>query len=228
MQLLRGAPDVPFGVHLTLIRDLAAQRWCPIARRDDVPSLVDEEGLLFTNAASQRLRAQARLEHVEREFSAQIDAVARSGLKPTHLDRHALADGGRPDIFDLTLTPARHRGLAVRAWLEPEQRLVRASGLPVLDHPFVDNFALDVPSKAERYVQMFRALPPGLSEWAVHPAFVDEARPEHDLGWAIRRSDYAFLTSPLARRVLDEEHIVVMSYRDLQDRWSLRPAAPAD
>ena len=228
MQMLRRAPEVSFGVHLTLTRDSPAQRWRPVARREDVPSLVDEEGLLFTSAASPKLLAQAHPQDVEREFTAQIDAAARSRLTPTHLDWHALADGGRPDIFDLTVTLARHHGLAVRVWLERGQRLTRASGLPVIDHPFVDSFALGVAGKADRYVKMLRALPPGLSEWAVHPARLDRAAPGQDLGWAVRRSDHAFLTSPLARRVVDEERIVIISSRDLQDRWSTRPAAPAD
>ena len=220
MQLLRRRPSISFGIHLTLTRDGAGHRWAPVASAERVPSLVDAEGLLLTNAAVPQLLAQARLEDVERELRAQIDMVARSGLRPTHLDWHVLADGGRPDLPDLTVTLAREHGLAARVWLDPRRRTLRSRGLPVVDHDFLDSFALPVAGKAERYVQALRSLPAGLSEWAVHPAVGGETAAEADLGWAVRRSDHAFLCSRRARRVIDEEGIVVIDHRALQRVWA--------
>lgn len=68
-------------------------------------------------------------------------------------------------------------------------------------------------------MQLLRALPAGLSEWAVHPGIGEETPAAGDLGWAVRRSDHAFLLSPLARRVLDEEDIVVIDYQRMQQAW---------
>jgi hypothetical protein len=220
IQLLHCTPAVPFGIHLTLTRDGPAHRWAPLVPAERVPSLVDEDGLLFTHARASELLSRARLEEVERELRAQIDAVARSGLTPTHLDWHALADGGRPDVLDLTIELAREHGLAARVWLEDGRRRARRRGLPVVDHDFLDSFALDVAGKTGRYVQLLRSLPAGLSEWAVHPALGGGPAGEDDLGWAVRRSDHAFLVSPLARRVLDEEGIVVIDHRGLQRVWA--------
>jgi chitin disaccharide deacetylase len=59
-----------------------------------------------------------------------------AGLTPTHLDWHCLADGGRADIFDVTLMLADEYGIAVRAWLEPARRKLRDRGLPVVGHDF--------------------------------------------------------------------------------------------
>ena len=42
------------------------------------------------------------------------DDVLATGLTPTHLDWHALADGGRNDIFDLSLALAEEYQLAAR------------------------------------------------------------------------------------------------------------------
>jgi hypothetical protein len=64
-----------------------------------VPSLLDEAGELFTPAQIPELLARARLDEVEHEFRAQVDA----GLTSSHLDWHCLADGGREDILDLTV-----------------------------------------------------------------------------------------------------------------------------
>jgi hypothetical protein len=65
---------------------------------------------------------------------------------------------------------------------------------------------------------MLRDLPPGLNEWAVHPANGNEQR--QPTGWQIRRSDHAFLTSPQAREILDHESITVIDYRPLQQAWN--------
>ncbi|WP_432485501.1 ChbG/HpnK family deacetylase [Kineococcus esterisolvens] len=146
--------------------------------------------------------------------------VARAGLTPTHLDWHVLADGGRADVLELTLALAAEHGMAARVWLEPARSAARRRGLPVLDHDFVDSFALDVDGKAERYLQLLRELPTGLSEWAVRPAVGPETAAEADLGWAVRRSGHDFLLSPRAREVLEEEGIVVLDYRPLQEAWS--------
>jgi predicted glycoside hydrolase/deacetylase ChbG (UPF0249 family) len=220
MRLLRRRPAVPFGVHLTLVRDTAADRWGPLTARERVPSLLDQAGALFTPGAASELLACARLDEVELEFRAQIDAVARAGLTPTHLDFHCLADGGRADIFALTVALAGEYGLAVRAWLDPGRQRLRRRGLPVTDQPFLDSFSLDLDGKPARYARLLRDLPAGLSEWAVHPGLGDEGSQEVDQGWRVRRTDYEFLISRRARELLEAEGIVLIDYRPLQRLWS--------
>lgn len=44
-----------------------------------------------------------RLDELEVEFRAQIEAVLSAGLKPTHLDWHCLHNGGRAD-FDFLIS----------------------------------------------------------------------------------------------------------------------------
>jgi chitin disaccharide deacetylase len=90
-------------------------------------------------------------------------------LTPSHLDWHCLADGGRDDIFDLTVALAAAYGLAVRAWLSPAWAKLRQWGLPAVDYEFLDSFRLDTDGKQARYASLLRGLPAGLSEWAVHP-----------------------------------------------------------
>ena len=43
-QLLRENPDVPFGVHLTLVSEFRTYRWGPLLPSGEVGSLVDESG----------------------------------------------------------------------------------------------------------------------------------------------------------------------------------------
>jgi chitin disaccharide deacetylase len=220
MRLLREHPRIPFGIHLTLVCDTPGYRWGPLAARERVSSLLDESGELFTPDRVAALLSRARLEEVEREFRAQVRAVADAGLTPTHLDWHCLADGGRDDIFDLTVALASEYGLAVRAWLDPARRKLRERDLPVVDHEFLDSFRLEVDGKQARYASLLHDLPAGLSEWAVHPALGDQQSQAIDPGWRVRKTDYEFLTSPQARALIRDERITVINYRDIQQAWS--------
>jgi chitin disaccharide deacetylase len=221
MHLLRQRPRIPFGIHLTLFCDTTHYRWAPLTAREKVRSLLDETGELFTPAKVPELLARARLDEVELEFRAQIDAVVDAGLTPTHLDWHCLADGGRDDILDLTVALAGEYGLAVRVWLEPGRRKLRRRGLPVTDQSFLDSFDLDIDGKSARFGQLLRDLPVGLSEWSVHPGLGNEESQAIDPGgWQVRRTDYEFLTSPEARELLRQEGIIVIDYRTIRQAWS--------
>jgi predicted glycoside hydrolase/deacetylase ChbG (UPF0249 family) len=147
--------------------------------------------------------------------------VVGSGLAPTHLDWHCLADGGRDDIFDLTVELAAEYGLAVRVWLEPGRQKMRRRGLPVTDHDFLDSFSLALDGKPARYAELLRNLPAGLTEWAVHPGLGNEESQAIDLGgWQVRRTDHEFLMSPEARALIEQEGIVVIDYKALQQAWT--------
>ncbi|MFF2045860.1 polysaccharide deacetylase family protein [Kitasatospora sp. NPDC058170] len=221
MGLLRRRPEIPFGVHLTLVCETPALSRAPSAPRRLVPSLLDAAGRLFepTPAGRAELLARARIEEVEVEFRAQIDTVADAGLAPTHLDFHCLADGGRADILDLTVALAAEYGLAVRVWLEPGLRSMRRRSLPVVDHAFLDSFSLDLDGKQDRYARLLRELPAGLSEWAVHPSLGGARSRATDGGWRVRRSDYEFLVSEDARELVRQEGVVVTDYRAVQRVW---------
>ncbi len=149
MKLLSRRPQIPFGIHLTLVCEMPGIPWGPVVAKERVPSLLDAAGALFspTPAGRATLLGRARLDEIELEFRAQIDAVADAGLTPTHLDFHCLADGGRDDILDLAVVLAAEYGLAVRVWLEPGRQAMRRRGLPVTDNDFVDSFSLGIEAR---------------------------------------------------------------------------------
>jgi chitin disaccharide deacetylase len=225
LELLRDRPHIRFGIHLTLVCDFASNRWQPLAAAEKVGSLLDGDGRLFSNDAKGQLLAQAQLFEVELELRSQIETVLATGLTPTHLDWHSLADGGREDIFDLGLALAEEYRLAARVWLEPSRRTARQLGLPVVDHDFVDSFSLDVDTKARRYLQLLHELPAGLSEWAVHPGLGDVASRRIDKGWRVRHTDLEFLISPEARDAVRQEGIMIIDYGTIKDAWLRRLAS---
>jgi predicted glycoside hydrolase/deacetylase ChbG (UPF0249 family) len=219
LRMLADRPDIAFGVHLTLVTDFPDQQW---STRTHGRSLLDASGRMFGSDDRAGLLRSARIDEVEAEFRAQVEVVLDAGLTPTHLDWHCLADGGRADIFDVTLMLADEYGIAVRAWLEPARRTLRDRGLPVVDHDFLDSFSIERPGKASRYVQLLRDLPAGLTEWAVHPAFADAV----DSSSWVRRTDHEFLVSAPAREVVEEEGITVIGWSTLLEQWQ-HPRGPA-
>jgi hypothetical protein len=186
-----------------------------------VPSLVDATGNFLPPDAIPELLNRARIDEVEREFRAQIGAVLDAGLRPTHLDWHCLADGGREDIFDLSVELAREFGLAMRVHNRGHAQEIRRHGLLAVDHEVLDSYRLDPDTKAAAYAGLLRTLPPGLTEWAVHPGLGDaEAQALEPSSWRVRRADFDFFMSDEARRIIAEEGIVLLDYRALQSAWT--------
>jgi len=221
MQALRDRPEQPFGVHLTQVNDFSPYRWGPRASRNRVPSLVDETGYFYRYERIPELLAGARLEELELEFRAQIETVLTAGLRPTHLDWHCLADGGRPDIFDLSFQLAREYGLAMRTHFREHADRCRDAGLPSIDHPVLDSYHMDPAVKPAQFAQLLRELPAGLTEWAVHPSLGNaEAQALEPETWPIRRADYDVFTSRAMRDIIDEEGIILIDYRALQPFWA--------
>jgi chitin disaccharide deacetylase len=227
MAMLRDNPDVSFGVHLSVICDLPGYRYGPVAPAGAVPSLTDGAGYFYQLDRRAELVARAELGECETEFRAQIQAVLAAGLRPGHLDWHCLADGGRPDIFELTLRLAREYGLAIRVHDVTRAAPLRAAGLPVNDHAVLDSYRLDPAGKTARYLRLLTELPAGLTEWALHPA-VDtaELRETEPASWPVRVTDYEFLVCPEARQVIEGEGIILLSHEPLRRLWAASRPLP--
>jgi predicted glycoside hydrolase/deacetylase ChbG (UPF0249 family) len=223
MHLLKEHPDIPFGVHLTVINEHVLYRWRPLTSRDRVPSLIDETGYCYDEERLPEFLAQAKLNELELEFRAQIETVLAAGLEPTHLDWHCLSVSERVDIFELTLGLAQEYGLAVRVAEHSLIETVQPQNLPTDDHDLLDSFSLDTVGKADRYAQLLHNLPVGLSEWAVHPGLDDaELRALEPDGADVRQADLDFLTSAEAREIIQREEITLVSYKPLQRAWQER------
>lgn len=223
MHLLAGHPDIAFGIHLTVICDVVHYRWGPLTSRDKVPSLIDETGFFCHVEHIPEFLTQAKLSDLEVEFRTQIEAVLAASLKPTHLDWHCLQNGGRADIFELTVRLAKEYGLALRVHDRPVIETVQRQGLPTNDYDLLDSYALSSIEKSAHYAQILRDLPVGLSEWAVHPglgnAELQALEPE---SWQVRQADFDFLISRQAREIIAQEGIVLLSYKPLQQVWQER------
>ena len=219
--MLRENPDLSFGIHLSVVCDLPGYRYGPVAPASAVSSLTDGSGRFYRLEQRAYFTERADLNELDIEFRAQIQVVLTAGLRPGHLDWHCLADGGRPDIFELTLDLAREYGLALRVHDQTLARQLRDRDLPVNDHEVLDSYGLDPVGKAARYLRLLRDLPAGLTEWALHPALdTPELREMEPASWPVRHTDYEFLMSAQARQVIEDEGIVLLSHEPARRVWA--------
>jgi predicted glycoside hydrolase/deacetylase ChbG (UPF0249 family) len=220
MRFLAHHPEISFGIHLTALAEWDDYRWGPLTSSVNVPTLVDDGGYFYNFEDMPRFLAQVRLYELEMEFRRQIEFILESGLKPSHLDWHALRIADRADIFELMLKLARDYGLALRVGERSWQEKLQGQGLPTNDYHFLDSYILDPANKAAQYAQLLHELPVGLSEWAVHPGLDNAELIAIDPGGSrIRQADYDFFASQQAQEIVEEEGIILLDYRALQNVW---------
>ena len=216
-------PELDFGLHLTLTSERVYYRWGPVASRDKVPSLVDEDGyFLHEWTAATKINPK----EVELELHAQIERARAMGIRPTHLDSHQyrLYENGK-ELFEVVLRVAHENKLPVfitRDWFA-ERPYLEASLTPadiVLDHTITISPNVPPEKWAAFYETALKNLQPGVTEFVVHLGFADEelkaATRERDTwGAAWRQRDFDFFTSTEFRRLLGEQNIKLVTWREL-------------
>src|SRR5258707_1314842 len=107
----RSHPEADFGLHLTLTSERVYYRWGPVASKDKVPSLVDENGY-FHHDWKPTTRINPK--EVDLELRAQIDRAYAVRLRPTFLVSHQyrLFDNGQV-LFEVVIQIAHDYKLPV-------------------------------------------------------------------------------------------------------------------
>ena len=219
----RTNPQADLGLHLTLTSEWTPLRWGPVSSKDRVTSLLDKDGyfrLTETEAAK-----NADPKQVEMEITAQIEKARALGIQPTHLDSHMGTLYQNKELFEVFLRVARSNKLPVRvarAWF------TRADFLPSVLRPddvYIDR-TLDInPSVAPNewgkfYSDEIRKLEPGVTEVIIHLAHDDAemqgATSDHpNWGAAWRQRDFDFFTSDAFRKLLQENNIKLITWKEL-------------
>ena len=211
------------GLHLTLTSEWKNYRWGPVESKDQVPSLLDPSGYLWpeTTPAAQNTKP----EEAEREMRAQIERAKAAGIHPTHLDSHMGVLFARPSLFAVYVKVAHEYHLPFLAPRIPGDPLKFSSQLsgkdPVVDSVVMANPTVHAEQWKEFYETAIKHLQPGLSEMIVHlghdNAELEAVTLDHpDYGSAWRQRDYNFVTSAEFKKMLEENHIVLIKWRDLQ------------
>jgi predicted glycoside hydrolase/deacetylase ChbG (UPF0249 family) len=216
-------PDADFGLHLTVTSERVYYRWGPVASKDRVPSLVDENGYFYHDwAPATRINPK----DAEVELRAQIDRAYAMGIRPTHLDSHQyrLIDTGK-DLFEVFVRVAHDYKLpffVTRDWFANHSYLESSIGPNdiIIDHTVTIEPSVPPAKWAEFYKNALKNLQPGITEFVIHLAFADDemkaATRERDTwGAAWRQRDFDFFTSQEFRQLLADQNIKLITWREL-------------
>jgi hypothetical protein len=219
----RSHPDADLGLHLTLTSERVYYRWSPVASKDKVPSLVDENGY-FHHDWTPTTRINPK--EVELELRAQIDRAYAMGIRPTHLDSHQyrLIDNGK-ELFEVAVRIARDYKLPLfvaRDWFADRPYLessLSASDI-VLDHTVTIAPTVPAAQWADFYKTALKNLQPGVTEFVIHLGYDNDelkaATRERDTwGAAWRQRDFDFFTSQEFRDLLSKQNIKLITWREI-------------
>jgi predicted glycoside hydrolase/deacetylase ChbG (UPF0249 family) len=219
----RSHPDADFGLHLTLTSERVYYRWGPVAPRDKVPSLVDENGYLHHDWTPE---TRIDPKDVETEIRAQVSRALAMGVRPTHLDSHQnrLFQTNR-DLFELILRVGHENNLPVlvpRNWFADFPFLEKSLGPEDVVIDRVVTMEPDVP--AAKWFDFYRNaldhLQPGVTEFVIHLAYADDemkaaTRERATWGAEWRQRDFDFFTSSEFPLSLRRNNIHLITWREI-------------
>jgi predicted glycoside hydrolase/deacetylase ChbG (UPF0249 family) len=222
----RSHPDFDFGLHLTLTSERVYYRWGPAAPADKVPSLLDENGY-FHHDWTVTTKIDPREADVE--LRAQIDRAYSLGVRPTHLDSHQYRlDSTGKELFEVALRLAHEYQLpffVTRDWFKDYPYLEKTLGPDdvVIDHTITIDPAAPPEKWADFYKNAIRNMQPGVTELVIHLGYDDAelraaTRERDSWGAAWRQRDFDFFSNPAFRQLLRDQHIQVITWRQIANR----------
>jgi predicted glycoside hydrolase/deacetylase ChbG (UPF0249 family) len=217
-------PQADLGLHLTLTSEWRDYRWRPILPSGTVTSLLDPTGYLYLT--EQQAAANIKVEEAENEIRAQVERARKLGIQPTHLDSHMGTLYQSKELFEALLRVARENKLPVRVSKGMHSRMPFLSQLLKADDVVLDNIvSIDQSVKSEDWAKYYTDalvnLPPGVTEFVIHLAHDDNemkaiAVDHPNWGSAWRQRDYDFFTSNVFRKLLADNQIKLVTWRDLR------------
>lgn len=215
--------DADLGLHLTLTSEWKIYRWGPVESKDKVSSLLDPAGYLWSEAAP--AARNIKPEEAEREIRAQVEHAVAAGIHPTHLDTHMGTLIATPELFAVLVKIAHQYNLPFLAPRLLGERgkllsLVNEKDI-LLDSVVMANPSVHADAWKDFYSEAIKNLKPGLTEMIVHlghdDAELQAVMVDHpDYGSAWRQRDYDFVTGLDFKKVLQENNVILVKWKDLQ------------
>jgi hypothetical protein len=230
----RKHPGHDIGICLTLNSPSAMYRWRPLGPAEQTSSLVDADGYLWRSELQVAL--QVDLEQAEREIQRQIEKARSAGVRPTHLTPFMGSLLARPDLLELYLRTAQRYWIpAVMVDLTPTNiellrregfpltqemiRLIRDYPLPKLDALHFIPPAATYEEKRDRFYELVRSLPPGLTQIIAAPADQTAAIKLMTTKWQDRVWERQLLADPEVREFLEKEGLMLTNWKEIMQRF---------
>ena len=223
------------GLHLTLTSEWQTYRWGPVADRDRVPGLLDEDGKLWHSVRQVVTHANAR--EVEEEIRAQIEKSISMGLRPSHIDTHMGTLYGDNDYTEAYMRVAQEYKIPAMVIEISSPEIVqkfRQAGYPITERliklvkdyklPKLDYFT-SVPSassydeKIAAFFKLIDELPPGLTEIIFHPSVDSPRLKSITNSWQQRVWEAAMFADPKVQKYLQQNDIIFTNWKDIMTRY---------
>jgi predicted glycoside hydrolase/deacetylase ChbG (UPF0249 family) len=222
-------PDRDFGIHLTLNCEWDKYRWGPVAAKDKVPSLVDQEGYLWKNVVE--VATNAKTAEVEAELRAQVQRALDFGVPVTHLDTHMGSLVSRPDLVEVYVNLGVQFNVPVFFLRElgnevPDERVrvrarqlvdtLEAHKLPVLN--FMTQLYTDgtLENKRAQYLQAIADSKPGVRYLILHCGYDDDELQAITSSSKRRDTDRRVLTDPDFMEAVKKSGVEVVTWKQVR------------
>ena len=214
-------PEHDMGLHLAMNSEWKWYRWGPVAPKDKVPGMIDEDGYLWRGVLETATHASA--EEIETEIRAQLERAISRGIRPSHIDTHMGTLYARFDYTKAYLKVAEEYHIPAMV-IEPTPEVIakfRKKGYPITQKaidemagyslPKLDDFnsTLDGTSyddKKEKFYELVLSLSPGLNEIIFHPSVETEGLKHITGSWQQRSWEAQMFSDPEVRRVGDSPY----------------------
>lgn len=224
----RNHPEKDYGIHLTLNSEWGNYRWGPAAPREQVPSLLDKDGYLWSG--SKEVAANAKAQEVEIELRAQIDRAIEFGVPLSHLDTHMGSLFVRPDLAQIYVRLGVEYNLPV-LFLRPEENfflfvaypalldvakeitgILDREHFPILRSVFQYYEKGDHEKRKEVYLDRLKKLQPGVTEIIIHCGYDNEELQGITSSHELRDSDRRIFTDPAVMAAIADDGIEVITW----------------
>ena len=220
-------PAADLGLHITLTSEKKYYKWGPVTSIDKVPGLVNKNGYFYSSVDSVIQNASAT--EVEQEIRNQVIKGKQMGIDPTHLDVHHGTALSNLDFFKAYLKVGHEYKIPVliTSFFAPSLKTKMDSLITDKD-VVVDNILSGSPGDFKTgfpafYTNGIKNLKPGLTYLIIHTAYDDDEMraiegDQPDWGAAWRQAEFNFFTSPECAKVLKENNVYVITWKEIRDK----------
>ena len=211
VSVLKKYDHISVGVHLTLNSEWEHYRWGPVAGREAVPTLTDENGYFFHSSSTLYNNNPDRSE-LEKELRAQIERALASGLEIDYLDYHMGTAIGDPMFREVTEELAEEYKLGLWGYFASSE--------------FYDHYRASPEDKVDSLITMMNRVEPGYSYLVTHVGIdnaelgamkdMNNSAPLAKMS-ANRQGELDALTSDSFARALKKNNIKLVTFGDLID-----------
>ena len=227
-EYVRTHPKADLGLHLTLTSEWKYYKWGPVMANEKVPGLVNNKGYLYESVDS--VIRSAMTSEVEKELRAQIERAKSFGIDFTHFDSHMGTLFSKAEYLETLIKLGREYKVPV---LLSKPAFLYAYNLNLdsftnnkdvlLDMIYMANPEDYKKGMGNYYTGVLQSLQPGVSEIIIHTAFDDGEMQavtiDHaDWGAAWRQADYNFFTGENCKKLLQENNIHLITWREIRDK----------